>query len=82
MKFKNWLDEWTGSLLCDCDLGCRQWIEKNSVKAYLIIRALNSGYRRENIEKIASMSEDRSKKIFYKIWKMEVSYQRRQSRQY
>lgn len=51
--FAMWLDNLRGSVLCDCDHGCRGWIADNGAKALKIIELLN----KDSKDKISALNE-------------------------
>ena len=64
---EKWLGEYEGSLMCDCDHGCRQWVRKNSTKNALLIRVLTKVGSSTNPNKIVQLDNKKADKIFLRI---------------
>ena len=64
---KDWLGEYEGSLMCDCDHGCRQWVRNNKTKNSLLMRVLLNKESTTNPDKIVQMENKRVDKIFLRI---------------
>lgn len=64
--YKAWVDEYNGSLQCDCGHGCRQWILEQKTKTALILMvAQTKGIT--SLDKIAQMTPERADKIWMRI---------------
>ena len=51
-NFEDFMSELRGSVICDCDHGCRQWISDNGSTAHALIEALQNGAKPEDLDAI------------------------------
>lgn len=71
--YTDYIMEYDGSLACDCDHGCRQWIYDNRHRTGLFLEILKTKGSVTNLDKLAQMDIDRVNKIHRRIlsWKSE-----------
>lgn len=78
--FKRFVEEYNGSLQCDCDHGCRQWVKQQETKTGLMLMvAETEGITPLN--KIAQMTPERATKIWRRIVKWQAQKFNRELRE-
>lgn len=68
-NYEKWKSGLDGSIMCDCDHGCRQWIKNNWTKISLVLKYKD---KPALLDKIVSMENARANNIWYWLEMREV----------
>ena len=60
-----WLDFWNGCVHCACDHGCNQWIDEQSARAALIMRAMRLGSKKSVLDKLVQIPLKRVNRVWF-----------------